>query len=400
VYWITYSPAFVRNPLRLFLCIAPVLLALIHYKYVTFIVADVLLLKPNDTEEVFDFFANAVLPAGISFFTFQLSSFAIDRYRGQVQEAPTLMIFAAYISFFPQLIAGPIVRYHEIKESLGNIGACRWDVARLSKGISLICFGLGLKVLLADTLSSAMTQFVATPDSLSPVSAIYVIFSYSFQIYFDFYGYSLIAIGLGTIFGFTFPSNFARPYEALNIRDFWRRWHMTLSYWIRDYVYVPIGGNQHYIRNILIVFLLCGLWHGAGWTFLAWGLYHGLLVVGYHWTAAWWDRMPALAQRGFTFILVSMGWSLFLFDFYGAFDLMRSLVGFSTAEIPPPSPEMWLYLVVSAITCFVVRPENWSSVVSREGTKVSLLVTVAFAGLMVLVIVFLDRTQGFIYFRF
>ncbi len=115
VYWITSSPAFVRNPLRLFLCIAPVLLALIHYKYVTFIVADVLLLKPNDTEEVFDFFANAVLPAGISFFTFQLSSFAIDRYRGQVQEAPTLMIFAAYISFFPQLIAGPIVRYHEIE---------------------------------------------------------------------------------------------------------------------------------------------------------------------------------------------------------------------------------------------------------------------------------------------
>ena len=401
VYALTCAPAIVGNRVRLTACVVPVFAGLVYYKYAGFLVADVLMLSSADAPEAFDMFSDAVLPAGISFFTFQLAAFAFDRFRGNVERPPSLFAFAAYISFFPQLIAGPIIRYHEISAALANIGDCRWDQARISKAIALICFGLALKVLFADTLANAMAPIIETPSALSSISALYVVLGYSFQIYFDFYGYSLVAIGLGLIFGFNFPANFKRPYEALNIRDFWRCWHITLSYWIRDYLYVAIGGNRHYVRNILIVFLVCGLWHGAGWSFIIWGLYHGILVVAYHWTSPAWDKMPAFLQRALTFTLVSLGWSLFLYDFNGAQDLMTSLIGAGTTQSHAfPNAEMWIYLALSCAACFLVRAEDWAKAAGHTSKKWSLPVTIGFASLLVIVILFLDRSQGFIYFRF
>ena len=211
VYALAYSAAIVGNRLRLAVCVSPVFLGLIYYKYATFIVADVLMLNSAQNGEVFEMFANTVLPAGISFFTFQLTAFAFDRFRGKVDRPPSLFAFAAYISFFPQLIAGPIVRYHEIREALVDIGNIRWEASRLSKGVALICFGLAFKVLFADTLSYAMQPLIGAPGALSSLGALYVVLGYSFEIYFDFYGYSLVAIGLGLIFGFKFPCNETLP---------------------------------------------------------------------------------------------------------------------------------------------------------------------------------------------
>ncbi|MBO6949696.1 MAG: MBOAT family protein [Rhodospirillales bacterium] len=398
VYLIARSPRAVGDPIRLTLSLVPIFLALFYYKYIGFFIADVLMIKETDTAEAFSLFSDVVLPAGISFFTFQLAAFAIDRYRGDVDEPPSFSGFAAYISFFPQLIAGPIVRYNEIRDALADIGSCSWDRERLSRAVGYISFGLALKVLLADTLSDASAHYVAQPGELAPLSALYLVFSYSFQIYFDFYGYSLIAIGLGLIFGFRFPDNFMRPYESLNIRDFWRRWHITLSYWIRDYLYRPLGGNQSYMRNILIVFAVCGLWHGAGWTFIVWGLYHGVLVIMYHACRRLWDRMPVLLQQGLTFTLVSFGWVLFIFDFDGTLQFARALLG-GADEVTAPLPtlEMWLYLGISAAVCFFPRLEKIAENVSGASPW---LKTAGYASLLVLAILFLDRSQGFIYFRF
>lgn len=401
VYACCRSSELVNNVVRLTVCILPIFSALFYYKYITFFVSDVLMLKTQDYNEVFAIFSDTVLPAGISFFTFQLSSFAFDRFRNTVEKPSSVLSFAAYISFFPQLIAGPIVRYSQVKESLATIGDCKWVPERISKAIIYICIGLALKVLIADTLSATIAKYVATPGTLSTLSSVYVVISYSFEIYFDFYGYSLIAIGLGLIFGFQFPRNFARPYEALNIREFWRRWHITLSYWIRDYLYRPLGGNEKYTRNILIVFAVCGLWHGAGWTFIVWGLYHGILVVCYHWASPLWDRMPNLLQMFLTFMLVSLGWVLFLFDFESAYQFIHSLIGLAdTIDTASPTLFMWGGLALAGAICFYLNPEQMAENSIGHQKSVTILKTCGYAFLMVLIILYIDRTQGFIYFRF
>ena len=223
--------------------------------------------------------------------------------------------------------------------------------------------------------------------------------AYSFQIYFDFFGYSLTAIGLGLLFGFHLPQNFARPYEAANPREFWRRWHMTLSFWIRDYLYVPLGGNGHYVRNILIVFAICGLWHGAGWTFIVWGLFHGALVVIYHQFGSAWDRLPRLVQQAGTFTLVSLGWCLFQFDFSELDAFLASLSGLSAVRQEDPNAEMWLMLGLSAMACFGFPVERWTEAL-RAGRWASAVQTAAAATMLVASLLFFDRSGTFIYFRF
>lgn len=276
-YLITLSPSTQGSPFRLAVAVAGPVLALIYYKYSGFLLG---LASLNGEEtETFSLFEDVVLPAGISFFTFQLVAYAIDRYRGAIVQPPRFNSFALYVSFFPQLVAGPILRFQQVAEGLADLPRFRLHADTAMGGIAYIVVGLALKVLIADSLGNHNALWIANPDSLSVPAALYVLFSYSFQIYFDFFGYSLVAIGLGRLFGFAFPDNFARPYQSLNIKDFWRRWHITLSFWIRDYLYLPLGGNRHYSRNIVIVFAICGLWHGAGLTFVVWGLYHGALVA-------------------------------------------------------------------------------------------------------------------------
>ncbi|WGD35976.1 MBOAT family O-acyltransferase [Olleya sp. YS] len=226
-------------------------------------------------------FINIALPIGISFFTFQTMSYTIDVYRGKVQANKNFIDFACYVTLFPQLIAGPIVRYAEIETELQHKNI---SLDRFYDGCRRFIIGLSKKMLIANNCAFFADAAFSLPNNeLSMLVAWVGIICYALQIYFDFSGYSDMAIGLGLMFGFTFPENFNYPYIAKSIREFWKRWHITLSNWFKDYLYIPLGGNRQgatktYI-NLIIVFSLTGLWHGASWTFLIWGLWHGLFLI-------------------------------------------------------------------------------------------------------------------------
>ncbi len=398
VYFLTRAPTVKGSRIRLIATITPPLLALIYGKYLGFLLSSFLAIT-NLPSEPFGIFENILLPAGISFYTFHLLSFAIDRYRGDIPESPPFERFTAYIAFFPQLVAGPIVRYHQMGGYLERLPQFRLTTEDAARGIAHICIGMTAKVLLADTLDAHLAAYVADPGSLSVLTSLYVVAAYSFQIYFDFFGYSLVAIGLGLLFGIRLPQNFDRPYEARNPREFWRRWHMTLSFWIRDYLYIPLSGNRRYVRNILIVFAICGFWHGAGWTFLAWGVFHGVLVVVYHRFSRVWDSLPILLQQGLTFALVSLGWTLFLFDFSELRQFMISLAGLAPVHQADPNIGMWTMLAIAALACFAFPYERWAEGIG-DGRLTVLARTAGCAIMLVWTLLFFDRSSDFIYFRF
>lgn len=253
------------------------------------------------------------LPLGISFFTFQAMSMLIDVSRGS-SPARNPIRTGLYISMFPQLIAGPIVRWDEIRKQIGERQET-WD--RFCDGAKLFMLGLAQKVLIADVIAQvADSAFGAEAGSLGPMAAWLGLAAFTLQIYFDFAGYSNMAIGLGRIFGFELPRNFEHPYSAASFQEFWRRWHMTLSRWFRDYLYIPLGGSRlgpvKTYRNLLIVFVLCGLWHGAAWTFLLWGLWHGaFLIMERLARSRGFPKVPRLIGVLYTLLFVSLGWVLF-----------------------------------------------------------------------------------------
>lgn len=255
-----------------------------------------------------------VLPVGISFYTFQSMSYTIDVYRGHVAATSSYLKFATYVALFPQLIAGPIVRYRELDRELDEL-PWRVRVEPLSTGTQIFLFGLFKKVLVADTLAGYLDPLLARYGELTAADAWMAVLGYTFQLYFDFSGYSDMALGLGAMLGFRFPRNFNSPYRALNPQDFWRRWHITLSRWLRDYLYLPLGGNRkgraRTLLHLLIVFGLGGLWHGAAWTFVIWGLYHFVIVASYHLGQRHWDARPIAVQRAVTFLLVVGSWAIF-----------------------------------------------------------------------------------------
>jgi alginate O-acetyltransferase complex protein AlgI len=257
------------------------------------------------------------LPIGISFFTFHHMSYVIDVYRHSRRAQHSPVQFVTYIAMFPQLIAGPIVRYHEIAEQLADTN--RPKFADFTDGFPRFAWGLTKKVVIADSVSPiADAAFGTSLPGLTTQTVWLGALAYAVQIYFDFSGYSDMAIGLAQMFGFRLPENFNRPYSATSITDFWRRWHMSLSRWFRDYLYIPLGGNRNgrfqTYRNLLIVFTLTGFWHGANWTFLIWGLYHGgWLIVE---RVSKWDRreygpVVLVLRRAATFLIVVVGWVLF-----------------------------------------------------------------------------------------
>jgi alginate O-acetyltransferase complex protein AlgI len=256
-----------------------------------------------------------LLPAGISFYTFQTLSYSVDIYRGEIKPARSLMAFAAYVSMFPQLIAGPIVRYSDVELQMRNLPQTpEW--ANVSKGIWLFVIGMSQKILIADTVSNATSPLLSDMGSLQFFGGWCALLGYTIQLYFDFAGYSNMAIGLGLFFGFHFPQNFDSPYKSSNIQMFWRRWHMSLSTFLRDYLYIPLGGNRYgkilAWRNLLIVMLLGGIWHGAGWTFVLWGLLHGCLLVGFAMTPdSIKNRIPRRLGVCLTLFCVMFGWLLF-----------------------------------------------------------------------------------------
>jgi alginate O-acetyltransferase complex protein AlgI len=222
-----------------------------------------------------------ILPIGISFYTFHALSYLVDIYRGAARHLSNPIDFALYIAFFPQLIAGPIVRFHEIRDQLVS----RTETsAQFAAGVYRFCHGLGKKVLIADTVAPIADAVFATPTGdLNTLTAVVGVVAYAVQLYFDFSGYTDMALGIALMFGIHLPENFARPYASASITEFWRRWHMSLSRWFRDYLYIPLGGNRgsarQTYRNLVVVFLLVGLWHGAAWTFVLWGAFHGVMLL-------------------------------------------------------------------------------------------------------------------------
>lgn len=273
---------------------------------------------------------NIVLPIGISFYTFHTIGYIVDSYRRQVRPTRNFFEFSAYVSLFSQLVAGPIIRFRAIEDDLVNLG--RSDRTRwLHRGISFFVYGLVEKVLVADTLGAFVDPALGHYHALSSLGAWMAMLGYTFQLYFDFDGYSSMAVGLGYLFGLRIPQNFDSPYKSLDPSDFWRRWHISLSSCLRDYVYIPLGGSRkgdlRTYRNLMLTMLIGGLWHGASWTFVVWGAYHGLLLALYKRFGAAWDRLPAAARQLGMFVLAVFGWVLFrATDFGMALWLLRAMV--------------------------------------------------------------------------
>ena len=309
------------DPWRRRLCmVVPVtvdLTLLAFFKYANFMVANV--------NEMFSVFAhpvalpmlNVVLPVGISFYTFHTITYIVDAYRGVITPTRSFFEFAAYVSLFPQLVAGPIVRFRQIEQDLEHID--RADrAADLDLGWSFFVIGLSKKVLVADTIAVIINPALARYAELSTVSTWLCVLGYTYQLYFDFSGYSDMAVGLGYMFGLRLPQNFDSPYKATDIADFWRRWHISLSSFLRDYVYIPLGGGRGSVarvcRNLLITMLLGGLWHGASWTFVAWGAYQGAFLVLNRLYGGEWNRLPEWSRRVGTFACFVVSMTLFRSD--------------------------------------------------------------------------------------
>ncbi|PYI94279.1 MAG: hypothetical protein DME97_02115 [Verrucomicrobia bacterium] len=306
------------------------------------------------------------LPLGISFFTFQLISYLVDIYRGDVKTENNLWRFATYILMFPHLIAGPIVRYAQIRDELAERS---YEHRKLGLGIQYFIVGLSQKVLIANTVATlADHAFALRANELDAAVAWLGILSYTLQIYFDFSGYSNMAIGLAFMLGFTFPKNFDYPYAARSITDFWRRWHMSLSFWLRDYLYIPLGGNRggrsKTIRNLLIVFFLTGLWHGAAWKFVVWGLFHGtFLLVERVWLGFRLARLSSFIGWVYTIGVVMVGWVFFRADNLGhAFLYLRHLFDptqfyfLAVGTRILLTPEVVAALVLGAVLSFPLVP--------------------------------------------
>jgi alginate O-acetyltransferase complex protein AlgI len=288
---------------------------LIYYKYMAFlagIISDVL--APFDHKIAIP---EIVLPLGISFFTFQGISYLIDVYRNEVNAQQSFWRFAMYKAMFPQLIAGPIVRYKQIAHEVDHRDI---PAGRVLAGFYQFMIGLAQKVLIANTVAlPADRLFGVDPSQLTTAGAWIGIACYSIQILYDFAGYSNMAIGIGQMIGFSYPPNFNHPYSSRSVTEFWRRWHMSLSSWFRDYLYIPLGGNRgsslRTYFNLATVFLLCGLWHGAAWTFIAWGALHGaLLIIERAGIGSVLERAPRVLAQGYTLLVVMIGWVFFRAD--------------------------------------------------------------------------------------
>ncbi len=258
-----------------------------------------------------------ILPVGISFYTFHTITYVVDAYRRKIVPTKSVFEFSCYVSLFSQLVAGPIVRFGQIEGDLAELERAdrtKW----LDRGWSYFCIGLAKKVLIADTLASLITPGLATHQPMNTVAAWCTMLGYTYQLYFDFSGYSDMAVGLGLLFGLRLPQNFDSPYKATDPSDFWRRWHISLSSVLRDYLYIPLGGNRgtavHTLRNLFLTMLLGGLWHGANWTFVAWGAYHGVVLALYQLGRFSFDRLPRLLRQSFTFLIVVVGWTFFRAD--------------------------------------------------------------------------------------
>lgn len=273
------------------------------------------------------------LPIGISFYTFQTMSYTIDVYRGDAKAQRNIVSFGTFVTLFPQLIAGPILKYKDLADQINQRD---YPVERFAQGVQVFTVGLAKKVLLANNIGALWDVYKATPtESLTTVGAWLGVFAFAFQLYFDFSGYSDMAVGLGQMLGFEFLGNFNYPYIAKSITDFWRRWHISLSSWFREYLYFPLGGSRvnkgRLVFNLMVVWAATGIWHGANWNFLLWGLYYGILLVleKLVWSKAL-QKLPAAIQHIYTLFIVLIGWALFAIEDFSALGpYLGAMLGFA-----------------------------------------------------------------------
>lgn len=282
---------------------------------------------------------NLGLPLGISFYTFQIAAYAIDMYREKAKESADFVTLGTYVSMFPQLIAGPIVLFRDVKQQLKKRKVCLWN---LEEGLKVFVIGLAYKMLIANILGNLWNEIqVVGIESISGVMAWLGILAYAFQLYFDFNGYSLMAIGLGLMLGVRLPRNFRQPYLASSVTDFWHRWHITLSSWFRKYLYIPLGGSRkgkaRTVLNLLVVWSFTGIWHGAGWTFLIWGLYYFVFLVLEKFWLSRFLKKHRLLGRIYTLLVVLVGWVIFALEDIGSVGIyLKKMFCFTSGFLDHP----------------------------------------------------------------
>ena len=384
---------------------------LVVTKYSEFIIINICRLF-GETSIVFP---NIVMPIGISFYTFQVITYIVDLYNNKVERQKNLLLFALYIMFFPQLIAGPIVKYSEVVRELENPDVT-WD--NIKYGTGRFIRGIGKKVLIANQVGYITSSIQGCGiDSLSTGMAWLCVIAYTIQIYFDFSGYSEMAIGLGAIFGFHFPENFNDPYASRSVSEFWRRWHITLGRFFREYIYIPLGGNRvkktRWIINIFIVWMLTGLWHGGSWNYVIWGLYYGVLLIIERITGIE-KKLPKAISWIVTQFFVSLGWGIFMCDKVSVYEIMKFLAKLLfisdsiTNTVTIGSLNLWGYIPFLVIGVFLSSP-LWVAVIRTKLGEYqradSVTGAVSDIYLIIILLVALMFLMGgtynpFIYFRF
>lgn len=352
---------------------------------------------------------NIALPIGISFYTFQAMSYTIDVYRNDVRVQKNLIDFGMYITMFPQLIAGPIVRYADVQDQLAERSVTTAD---FSEGIMRFVVGLGKKVLLANQMGAVWSEIYALGGDVSALMAWTGAIAYTFQIYFDFSGYSDMAIGLGRMFGFKFPENFRYPYQSVSITDFWRRWHITLSTWFKEYLYIPLGGNRYGLArqalNLLIVWSLTGFWHGAGWNFVMWGLYYFvILFIEKLFLLKALDKLPKLFRHVYALLLIVIGWVIFASDDVGVLlPYLGSMFGANGAVGGMDVYTLFTKAVLLIICCVASTELPKRLFLSATGAMnekaaftIKSVMTIALLALSMILLIG-DSYNPFLYFRF
>jgi len=346
---------------------------------------------------------NLSLPIGISFFTFQTMSYSIDVYRGKFKAEKNFLNFMTYVSMFPQLIAGPIVRYEDVSLELSKR---KINFDNFNFGLIRFLEGLFKKVLIANSVGFIFTSITNMQyNEISVLTAWLAIFAFSFQIYFDFSGYSDMAIGIGKMLGFNYPENFNYPFIAKSITDFWRRWHMSLSSFFKDYVYIPLGGNRkNQFRNILIVWMLTGLWHGASWNFIIWGIYFGVLLIGEKYIFnKYLNKIPNVIKHITTILLIVISFYIFGFDNMNLLvSFGKILFGFSGNSFIDNTFMFYItnYLITLIIATLFSTPIYK---IFKERVKVNgIIILIVYSILFILTVSFLvsDTYNPFLYFRF
>ena len=377
------------------------------FKYADFLVENINLMLGTALSPL-----DLPLPIGISFYTFQTMSYSIDVYRGKIKPQKNPITLALYVTLFPQLIAGPIVRYETIESELANR---RFQLDQFADGLRYFIIGLGKKVLIANSIGELW--FTIQNQGLNDLSVLTVwlgIIAFSLQIYFDFSGYSDMAIGLGKMFGFNFPQNFDYPYISKSVTEFWRRWHMTLGSWFRDYVYFPLGGSRKgkwvTVRNLFIVWGITGLWHGASWNFVLWGLYFGLLIgIEKLGLLKLLEKLPSFLQHIYLIVIIIFSWVLFTFDdFEKGITYMKVLAGFGANAFVDTQFLYFLYtngllLIIAFIASTPLLMNMKKKVSSPVGKRTFEIISIgALFFMLVVSTAYLvnDSYNPFLYFRF